>query len=232
MDWPFCFSFHRWLPEGAVKPADKVLSQCWGKVLVPWSGGVRKGALPIPGGVKHLGGKANEYATVLRKLARAGNEPAIAALSRLKEEIRKARARVGNEPAAICRAVGRTDASPVDLDPIARWKLAVDPFGQYALELLLWLWHARQIPESYKPFGKIIAECKPFDVDTSKKWWKLGRMVFLHAYRQPQEVPELRALATAPSYTYSAPRMRGYIVKRLGQRFLSFASPPKQPPDK
>ena len=226
--WLFCFSCHRWVAESAVKSNDQVLVRCWVNVLVTKPDSGVKNPLCVPLAVKSLGGKATEYAEALRNLAQGGNEPAVAAMSRLKDEIRKVTAKTRANPGSVWNVVNRTDASPVDIDPIAKWRLAGDAFGQYALELLLWLWHARQNPARYGPVGGVVAAFAPFDDDTCANWWKVGWMAVRHSYPRPQDVPELRALVKAPSYRRSSDRMRGYIVKRLHQRFLSFVAPPKR----
>jgi hypothetical protein len=116
---------------------------------------------------------------------------------------------------------------PIRLDPGARWKL--DGFGVLALEMLLWCWQARRDPNpgtegAYGIYGFLMKKLPPFHADFLDVWW-----YFTHTtvndfyYRRLQQIPEIKRLVTPLSYDGNAHLARSYIVRKIRERFKSFA---------
>jgi hypothetical protein len=149
---------------------------------------------------EYLGAKATEYARALSALAQAGNKEASVALKLLQQH---------------------ASQSPVYWKTDAKWKM--DALGLVSLQLLLWIWQAQHKPERYGGFGIAALTLAPFSRQTAHRWWRLARDTLLHFYRHPEQVPQLRNLVTAQSCRDSDVTARTHIIRKLRERFLSFA---------
>ncbi len=182
----------------------------------------------VPKIVARQGTKATRLAEVLIRLCEAGNQNATTAFRTLVNECRRGDARRG------IRAV--EDAVHVDLDCGARW--VMDRAAELALELLLWLCHYRDNPERCPSrVVTFIAPLPPFDSDTAPRWWRIALLVLLDSYPQLEVSPELlprktrrktvrsrRVMARKPKPTPVKPRRK--IIRKIHDRFISFAPPP------
>lgn len=175
----------------------------------------------VPSAVKRLGTKPSQFALALIRLSDAGSGEAKSRLCALR---RAARRYEGLPAPNALKAIERDNTVPIDLHRSARWML--DAAGLFALQLVLWFWHAQRTPSRYGIYGTVAAGLPPFDSDTAKRWWKLGHDALIRTYPKPEKVPELVALVKARSCRRSAVRTRNYILRKLRERLLGFAPPP------
>jgi hypothetical protein len=186
--------------------------------------------LPI---IQRLGTKAEQYAEALVRLSEAGCQDADYATRTLSK---KAIEYQKDFPKKLHEAIDLEEVAPVDLFPSARWKL--DRAGLVALQILLRLWQFRHVSEKedggaehrelYDLYKSIAHQLEPFHEDSARRWWDIAQMLFTDCYRHPERVREL-ASVKAPSCKGSPPKHRNYILRKLRERFLSFA-PPALPP--
>src|SRR6185437_3597832 len=104
----------------------------------------------------------------LARLDQLGNPEAHEALTALTNVL----SRIGSPAPSRDEALKQlkdADACPVNIHPVARWNM--DGAGQFALELLLWLWCARQMPRQYSRWGEYAHQLPFFGIDTAGKWW-------------------------------------------------------------
>lgn len=135
----------------------------------------------------------------------------------------------------LCKAIDRESVAPVDLLKGAHWKL--DRAGLVALQILLCLWQFRYIPdrddgradwEPIEVYRMMAHHLKPFHDGSKHRWWKVAQMLFLDYYPHPAQLREFASVC-APSCKGSPVKHRNYILRKLRERFLSFA-PPALPP--
>ncbi len=97
---------------------------------------------------------------------------------------------------------------------------------RYALALYSHLERIRQngdITVDGKPTRKWLP---PFTRKTAPLWWSVARQFLLASYPQPERVPELARMVTAPTKRKSPGRTRAAILALLKTRFLSIARDP------
>jgi hypothetical protein len=217
----FSLSSHEWRRDLNIPP-NEVFYTYGDWVLVRKPSSENRREPPIPTIVNKLGPKATAYAVALAKLVGLGNKAAEEALKLLETKARALFYKMGDRPDAVRAALLRAEVSPVNLDPIARWRLD-EGFGQRALELLLWLWNARRHPKTYPGFN---ISLNAFDGDSVGGWWLTGRMIFSETYPYPEDIDEFRSLIDPSFYTRDPKHIRAKIYKGLWQRFTSFAPPP------
>lgn len=115
--------------------------------------------------------------------------------------------------------------TPLEIHESARW--IMDAAGEIAFALLLHLdtAHAQKQRDvfDYGRIGRAMSELPPFSADCDDGWWTIAEVVFLAAYPQPEDIPELAALIKAPSKRRSPGRIKAAILRLLKERFLAFA---------
>jgi hypothetical protein len=223
--WWFCLSNHEWRRDLNV-PADEVLRRFADHVFVRKHTRAPRPEPAISTIVNGLESKATAYAATLARLVASGSEVAQEALDLLEHEARAAGSKLAERPDAVREALQRAEACPMNLDPISRFKLDKG-FGQYALELLPWLWSARRHPEKYEKCNMGLNV--PFDRDSVSLWWQAGRMMLSHAYPCSQAIAEFRSLVNPRFYGRDPREVRNRIFRGLWKRFTNFAAPRKAP---
>jgi len=161
-------------------------------------------------------------------LVEQGSEAAEFALVKLERQAKLAKSL---DVRAALTQIKISGAVPVDLHPMAQWKM--DSFGFVALELLLWVWRERTQPQRWR------VRCLPnwrgcarwqmleslFDRQSENHWWFLARHAFRETYPYPERLSEFKSLITAQAIRRSERLIHSYIVNRIHQRFRAFSAP-------
>ena len=137
-----------------------------------------------------------------------------------------------------CRAMNLGGATNRNLDRYSKWKPdAAAEIANRLVEFIKLRQHRLKHPvEPYSDLGDPIAErvsgLGPFTKETAEAWWAVAEELLLHAYPEPQKIPELAGLInpkkspnTIPGKK-SAPTKKVYrsrILEEIEDRFKSMA---------
>jgi hypothetical protein len=218
----FSFAIHEWRPTTELTTLTRTFGKAPGLSMVRRRHSRLRTLSGAPDSISALGKKASEYANALARLDQLGSPEAHEALAALTNALSGIGSPTLSRDGAL-KQLKDADSCPVNIHPTARWKM--DDAGQFALELLLWLWRARQIPRRYGRWGECAHQLPFFEIDTAEEWWALARGVMTDSYQKPQTLPELRALAVSQNSRSNAMAARNEIVRKLRDRFASFARP-------
>jgi hypothetical protein len=180
----------------------------------------RQNPLRFPSAIRRCGTTALRYAEALAHLSDAGSQEARYAMSLLtKQATTYQRCSIK----ALRKAMDREEFAPVELAASARWKL--DRPGLVALQILLCLWQASHTLDEKNPYSICAYHVEPFHDDSAEAWWCFAHMMFTDSYRHPERVPGLISCVKPPSCRDSPIKSRNYIIRKVRERFLSFAPP-------
>ena len=126
-------------------------------------------------------------------------------------------------PARAHIEIEKAEILPIAIYPEKRCKL--DRFGMLALQIVLWMWYARRVPNHDELLTTTCKHLKDFDSDSVASWWNVGKGLLNLVQSPPRRNRRIRELIPISCRTSLATE-NTYFLSKVRTRFYSFAPMP------